>query len=408
MIMHLLKLIWNRKRSNLLMILEIFFSFLVLFAISCLFIFNLTNYTRPLGFTYEDVWSLSLKKGDQQDDERIKSLSENEQLLEREKKAKLQYQNILNQLKMYPQIKAYSASHSNVPFSFNTVNNAVFFENSKVSSYNFQNDDHYIEVAGLDLIEGRWFNASDDASKLKPVVINQYLKEALLNNEPAIGKIIKLSNEELVVVGVVRDYRSKGEYSAPKGVTFERISHNSENNWQYDNILIKVKPGVGAAFEEKMVKDLAGVVPGWTMEVSTLEKMRETQHKLIWVPMIAISIIGGFLIINVVLGLFGVLWYNISHRYSEVGLRRASGATALMIQVHFLGEVLVLSTFGIIIGCLIAFQFPLLNVFNINASIYFSAIIFSTLSIYILTSLCAWYPSRQAAKIEPAVALHEE
>jgi putative ABC transport system permease protein len=156
------------------------------------------------------------------------------------------------------------------------------------------------------------------------------------------------------------------------------------------------------------MKDLASIVPGWTMEVSALEKMRETQHKLTWIPMVALLIVGGFLIINVILGLFGVLWYNINRRYSEIGLRRATGATANMIQKQFLGEILVLATFGIIIGCFIAFQFPLLNVFNINSSTYFLAIIISTLSIYALTAFCAWYPSWQASKIKPAVALHEE
>lgn len=408
MIKHLLKLIWNRKRSNLLMILEIFFSFLVLFAISGLLIYNFTNYVRPLGFKYENVWSISFKKVDQQELGNSNVVSEGEQKLERERKLKRQHQTILKQLEIYPQIEAFSASFANVPFSFNTMNNAVSYGNSSITSFNFFSDDHYPDVVGLNLVEGRWFNATDDAVRLDPVVINQFLKDKFFNGENAVGKSISMGDKEFQIVGVVEDYRYKGEYESPAGVLFERINPYSDKNWHFDNILIKVKPGVGAEFEEQMVKDLAQIVPGWTLEVSALEKMRETQHKLTWVPMIALLVIGGFLIINVILGLFGVLWYNINRRFSEIGLRRAAGATASMIQMQFIGEVIILATFGIIIGCFIAFQFPLLNVFNVDSSTYILAIITSTISIYGLAAFCAWYPSRQAAKIKPAVALHEE
>jgi putative ABC transport system permease protein len=69
---------------------------------------------------------------------------------------------------------------------------------------------------------------------------------------------------------------------------------------------------------------------------------------------------------------------------------------------------LVLSTISLIIGCFFALQFPLLNVFDLEAGIYVIAIIISIIFIYILVMLCALYPSRQAAAILPAVALHED
>ena len=43
MIRHLFKLVWNRKRTNVLIILEIFFSFLVVFLVSTLGIFVCTE-----------------------------------------------------------------------------------------------------------------------------------------------------------------------------------------------------------------------------------------------------------------------------------------------------------------------------------------------------------------------------
>ena len=73
-----------------------------------------------------------------------------------------------------------------------------------------------------------------------------------------------------------------------------------------------------------------------------------------------------------------------------------------------LGEVMVLATLGLILGLVLALQFPLLGVLNVSASIYAISIGFSLLFIYLLVAFCAWYPSKQAAQIEPAVALHYE
>jgi putative ABC transport system permease protein len=123
---------------------------------------------------------------------------------------------------------------------------------------------------------------------------------------------------------------------------------------------------------------------------------------------IVLLIVAGFLIINVALGLFGVLSLNINKRKGEIGLRRAIGASGNSISKQLVAEALVLSSISLIAGSFFAVQFPLLNVFDLPASIYLISIILSILSIYLLVIICSLYPGRQAAAIYPAVALHEE
>ncbi len=124
--------------------------------------------------------------------------------------------------------------------------------------------------------------------------------------------------------------------------------------------------------------------------------------------MIILLIVTGFLIINVALGLFGVLWYNINKRRSEIGLRRAVGASGNSISKQLVGEALVLSTISLLIGSFFAIQFPLMNVFDLATSTYLIAWMLALAFIYVLVIICALYPGRQAAAIYPAVALHEE
>ena len=43
-------------------------------------------------------------------------------------------------------------------------------------------------------------------------------------------------------------------------------------------------------------------------------------------PLIAVGLVAGFLMLMVALGLLGVLWQNVTQRTREMGLRRAKGA----------------------------------------------------------------------------------
>ncbi|MEZ4900684.1 MAG: hypothetical protein R2822_02455 [Spirosomataceae bacterium] len=56
MLKHLFKLIWKRKKMNALMMFEIFFSFLILFAVWTLGVYNYSNYARPAGLETDHVW----------------------------------------------------------------------------------------------------------------------------------------------------------------------------------------------------------------------------------------------------------------------------------------------------------------------------------------------------------------
>ena len=60
MIRHVFKLIWNRKRANALIMLELFVTFLILFALSGFGLNLYRLYDRPLGFDVANTWSVTV------------------------------------------------------------------------------------------------------------------------------------------------------------------------------------------------------------------------------------------------------------------------------------------------------------------------------------------------------------
>jgi putative ABC transport system permease protein len=391
MFRHLFKLIWNKKKQNFLLITEMFVSFIVMFAVFTMMVYAYTNYRQPMGFDYRDVWVVNFTPP-----ETIRSSDS----------VALFHDALKKQLHSMPQITAVSFSGNNVPFSMNTSNTQVSSDNRKgVMSNVYNAGEDYLKVLDMKMASGRWFAKGDHVSKIPVIVINRNLQEALFDGGNAIGKNLGTDAEPLKVIGVVENTKDKGDYQAIENGLYKPIDTGFA--MLTSTILLKVKPGTDAAFESKLFKTLSNSI-GTSIEIEHLDKKRINKNKLSLVPMIIMLIVGGFLIINVALGLFGVLWYNINKRRGEIGLRRAVGASGNSVSKQLVGEALVLSTLALLVGAFFAVQFPLLNVFDLPAAVYVVAIVLSVSFIYLLVFLCALYPGRQAAAIYPAVALHEE
>ncbi|MEM7656478.1 MAG: ABC transporter permease, partial [Bacteroidota bacterium] len=180
-----------------------------------------------------------------------------------------------------------------------------------------------------------------------------------------------------------------------------------DSNWQ-DHLLVEVTDRADAQFEAKMIQELTDLTPGWTIDQDYLTDMREDQMLFILIPLLLFGIIGGFLIFNVALGLFGVLWQNINKRKEEIGVRRAIGSPKGAITGQFMGEMLVLATLSMLVGLVFAVQFPLLQVFELASDVYLWGMLIAVIAMYVLVGICSLFPSWQAAQLAPALALKEE
>ncbi|ACT96803.1 ABC transporter permease [Dyadobacter fermentans] len=388
MLRHLFKLIWNKKASHSLLIIEVWAAFMVLFGVLTLIVYNLRNYLQPIGFQYEQVWNLE-----------VSSNQDTTALAEK-------LQRTMQRVRSYPEAIYASRMSSNTPFSANQIGNSVTYNKVDVGGDFYYTDGELAKVLDLPLKKGRWYNDADLAGKFVPLVINQQMEEKLFQNESGLNKIVKLDDKTSgKIVGIVDKFKAKGVYMSDNPGLFYMLRPDDRFN---SNILIKTRPGTDANFEARLVKDIAMMLPGWGVEVGYLKDSRKNRENLTLVPVLIFLIISGFLLTNVALGLFGVLNLNIAKRKGEIGLRRAMGATEARVTGQFLGEIWVLATFSLVIGLIFAVQFPLMNVFDLDKETYFIAIVAAVAVIYMIVTLCAWFPSRQAATIHPAVALHEE
>lgn len=394
MLKHLFKLMWNKRKQNFLLLSEVFVSFMVIFTLFSLLVYYYQNYKRPNGFEYERVWSVNF---------------DNRQLSKNSDSLAIYLQGLEKSLYAMPQIKEVSYTSSNFPFSSSMMSTNLNMNGRQIQYvHNFMVGDHYNKVLEMKLLEGRWFGPEDRVYKNKPIVINAMLKDEIFGKQPALGKLIGDYEDKsrLKVIGVVQDMKVDGDFSRLSKGMYSLID---TSYFKYTgSILLKVNPGADANFEGKLYKFLASTFKNAGVEITYLKDMRDARNETTVIPMIIFIIVAGFLIINVALGLFGVLWYNISRRRGEIGLRRAIGAAGTSVSRQLVTESIILASLSMLVGCFFAVQFPLLNVFDLPANVYFFAIILAIAFIYLLVIACSIYPGKQAAAILPATALHEE
>lgn len=403
MIKHLFKLLWNRKKSNSLLTIEIFLSFLVLFLVLALFYYNYSFYSEPIGFNYDNVWNLQLDFNEEEDE------SVREKLLQ----LNLSLKNF-NEIVEYSFCANYSHPYTNSTWSSSVKNDK---EIDVVYSLN-RADDNFHNVLGLNVLEGRWFNREDDAQIDIPVVVNKaFADEYFGENNSPIGKKAFDKNKEgeieetYHIVGLIDYYKFKGELRENRPLLIRRLvlaDTSIKGSSSRNNLIVKVKPGTGMEFEEKLYDHIMKISNGWIVKIDRIDAMRETYIKKEAGAILVLTAIAFFLILNVALGLMGVIWYSVNRRKPEIGLRRAIGATSKKILMQIIGEAVVLGTFAIIIGIVFALQIPILNVMDTTVGIMLASVITASTLIYLLITICSLYPSVLASKIQPVEALHDE
>jgi putative ABC transport system permease protein len=396
MFRHLMKLTWKRKTRNLMLSLEILLAFAIVFAIAAFGVRNYQLYHMPLGFDATDVWSVELKPADQ----------------EKGKIDAATYDALKRGVLELPEVAQVSFANYE-PYAMSTMTSTMNGPGGKLETHLLDASDDLAQVLKLDLVDGRWFSALDDGAAVRPVVINRRMAQALFPGKPAVGKQFTDNERDqkwtYKVIGVVSEYRDKGELMEPVNYTFQRYVPGSGDRDAHVMVL-KVRPGTDRSFETRLNRRLKLIRNDWTFQITPLSSLRKSMLKAQFTPLIVLGVIAAFMLLMVAFGLFGALWQNTTQRIPEIGLRRALGARAGDIYGQIVAEQLLLSSVAIAVALVLLVQLPLTGALgaSLNWSVFAAASGLSMFVIYLISLLCSLYPGWRASRLSPTEALHYE
>ncbi len=285
MIAHIFKLIWNRRKKNGLLMLEIFFSFLVLFGLFTLLADYLGNYALPRGFDHHNVWAINIAG---------KGVTH----AERQEKLIL----LKQQLRAFPWIEETAFMSSNYPFAMTKWNMGIGDSTKEYLFNSFYAEPSIVEVLKIPIAEGEVLGRRTGGQNYE-VLANRKFTEQLPDPTAAVGYKINDDDggEALAyhICGVIEHFRYYSSFMEDEESLF--VLHHMTDSTQaahWSNLLVRVQPGTDRAQEREMLDRLESLFPEADFTCTELEELRASKDKLILMPIVIVSVLGLFLLLS--------------------------------------------------------------------------------------------------------------
>jgi putative ABC transport system permease protein len=270
----------------------------------------------------------------------------------------------------------------------------------------------YFEAMGIRLTGGRTFNDHDQDNSEPVVIINQALAAQYFRDRDPIGQRLgrDAGKSWRTVVGVVADVRQSGLTESSRAEIYYPYWQAGARDKQSMSLVVRAtgEPTVLVAAVRNEVSAIDPSQPVYnvkTMETVINESVSDRR-----LNMTLLSIFAAVALILAVIGIYSVMSYTVTQSTREIGIRMALGAQSRQVLKLVVGQGLILTLTGIVIGVVGAFGLTRLLANLLYGVTATDPLIFTSVpALLVLVALSACYlPARRAMKMDPVVALRNE
>lgn len=283
------------------------------------------------------------------------------------------------------------------------------------------------EVALVDenakLSSGRFFTEEEDANLARVVVLGSEIKETFFGGNEAIGESITLKGEKYRVIGVLAP-RGAAAFFNLDTFTYVPVQTLQKKILGVDYVQFVSVKMAEPSREAETVADIVALLrkrhditdPNKDdfAVTSTKEAQKTLGDVLGSLSLLLLALTSISLIVGGV-GIMNVMYVSVSERTSEIGLRKAVGATSRSILEQFLFEALIITLLGGLVGILLGMMLTialsaLFSSLGFSLPLHFSwqsfflGVGFST----IVGLVFGLAPAYKAANLTPMDALRKE
>lgn len=421
----LFKQIYNERRSNAFLWIELLLVFVVLWYIVDLVYVSLRLYYQPMGFDIENTYVLRMNRLTDKATEFDPTLTIKDDVAA--------LKEIADRLAHRPEVEAVSLSQNSIPYNNGCNGFSLRFSKNDtvwVSAMDRWTTPEYYHVYRFRNIDGSGSENLVKALKkntlIVPVDLTDDYPNAEFHGKDLLNKEVYTSsdsNSSMRIAALTEPVRYDHFTAAGKpfmgvyiGTLFSEEDMVGLGSVSYLELSLRVREGQAQGFEERLMEDadrLYQVGNVYILDVNPLENVRmsceidkENELRTQWCILF-------FLLLNIFLGVIGTFWFRTQQRRGEVALRMALGANRKNMFCRLITEGILLLTMAALPAIVIALNIGYADLIEVTEMPFtVSRFLFTILLTYALMAvmivLGVLYPALQTMKVQPAEALRNE
>lgn len=279
----------------------------------------------------------------------------------------------------------------------------------------------YFDIKSWQPVRGEAFTDEDVRQSRSVCVLGKTVHEQLFGNADPVGETVRVQEQLFRVVGVLA---SKGQSAfgqdqddliiVPWSTGATKI-RGARQTWLDDILASAVSPeAVVPAIEAigDLLRQRHHLAPGADDDFNIrrpdefIKAQIETSHTLeaLLLSIASISLLVGGI------GVMNVMLVSIAQRTREIGVRLAVGATSGAVQLQFLGEAVVLTLLGGLLGIGLGAAATVIigRVLGWDTAVPAEALLFAPLFSAAVGVFFGLYPARVASRMDPIASLRHE
>lgn len=328
-------------------------------------------------------------------------------------------QELLRTAQSLPGVEAAARVNSRL-FGTNTANLRVDGVDSveAIGRFNFQiASPDYFRVMRIPILRGRGLTNADREGAPLAAVVSESMAAALWPGRDALGQCMRVSvgpsSRDAVpctyVVGVAGNTAQQNITDDPRFMYYLAVDQVAAG--ELSTMLLRMSSPDARGEMERIRRELTGAMPGdGFVVVRPLQEVVDNQSRSWRLGATLFVAFGGLSLIVALVGLYGVVSYDVTQRSHELGVRMALGARTIDVVRLVVGHGFRLATIGAGCGLLLALAAsrwlePLLFRESARDPLTYGAVATAVLVAAVAASAI---PARRAARVDPNSALRAE